>query len=140
MRRHRAASPFGPERARYLRCDVRTFRIATRPAEAQAAFGPSRAINNAARDAARIAEVTPEYWDEKSPPTAPSFLRCAGGGAGDAATGGGSIINMSGSGMRADRVRGYTTSKAAIYGLTRTARAGLGPPQHSPSTRSSRPR
>ena len=127
------ASRFGPERVLYLHCDVRDIRaLQVAVAAAQAAFGPIRVlINNAARDDRHaFAEVTPEYWDENlAVNLRHHFFAAQAVAPAMAAAGGGSIINLgSVSWMRGrPQLAAYTTSKAAIYGLTRTLARELGP-------------
>ena len=123
----------GAERVRYVHCDVRDIEsLQSAIANADATFGPlSVLINNAARDDRHVfADMTAEYWDEMlavnlrhhvfaAQAATPCMIR----------TGGGSIINLgSVSWMRG--VAGfpaYSTSKAAINGLTRTLARELGP-------------
>jgi NAD(P)-dependent dehydrogenase (short-subunit alcohol dehydrogenase family) len=122
----------GPERLRYAHCDVRDIAaLQFAVAAAESTFGPLRVlINNAARDDRHaLADVTPDYWDASlavnlrhhffaTQAVAPGMMRA----------GGGSIINLgSVSWMRG--VAGfaaYSTSKAAINGLTRTLARELG--------------
>ena len=122
----------GPERLRYAHCDVRDIAaLQFAVAAAESTFGPLRVlINNAARDDRHaLADVTPDYWDASlavnlrhhffaAQAVAPGMMRA----------GGGSIINLgSVSWMRG--VAGfaaYSTSKAAINGLTRTLARELG--------------
>lgn len=88
-------------------------------------------VNNAARDdRPKLDEVTPEYWDRcLSINMRHQFFAAQAVAEPMAAAGGGSIINFgSVSWMR--KVGGmvaYTTSKAAINGLTRTLARELGP-------------
>jgi len=123
---------FGAERVRYAHCDVRDIEaLKSAVASADAAFGPlSVLINNAARDDRHaLADLTADCWDEMlavnlrhhvfaAQAAAPCMIRA----------GGGSIINLgSVSWMRG--VAGfpaYSTSKAAINGLTRTLARELG--------------
>jgi len=126
------ADRFGPERVRYVRCDVRdTAALKSAITAAEATFGPLRVlINNAARDDRHaFADVTQDYWDESlavnlrhhffaAQAVAPGMIR----------EGGGSIINLgSVSWMRGIAgFAAYSTSKAAISGLTRTLARELG--------------
>ena len=129
---HVLVSRLGAERVRYQRCDVRDI-AALRGAIAAArdAFGPLNIlVNNAARDDRHaLAEVTPDYWDENlavnlrhhffaAQAVVPQMI----------ANGGGIIINLgSVSWMRGrPNLAAYTTSKAAIMGLTRTLARELG--------------
>ena len=117
---------------RYFHCDVRDIAaLRDAIAAADAALGPLRVlINNAARDDRHaFADVTPEYWDDNlavnlrhhffaAQAVAPIMMRA----------GGGSIINLgSVAWMRGvAQFPGYSTSKAAIHGLTRTLARELG--------------
>jgi NAD(P)-dependent dehydrogenase (short-subunit alcohol dehydrogenase family) len=120
------------QRVRYVHCDVRDIEALKSAIEdADAILGPlSVLINNAARDDRhKFDDVTAAYWDEMlavnlrhhvfaAQAVAPCMHRA----------GGGSIINLgSVSWMRG--VAGfaaYSTSKAAINGLTRTLARELG--------------
>jgi len=122
----------GAKNARYMRCDVRdTAALKSAIAASDTTFGPlTILINNAARDERHaFAEMTVDYWDEMlavnlrhhvfaAQAAAPCMIRA----------GGGAIINLgSVSWMRG--VAGfpaYSTSKAAINGLTRTLARELG--------------
>jgi NAD(P)-dependent dehydrogenase (short-subunit alcohol dehydrogenase family) len=117
---------------RYLHCDVcdvAALRAAI--ADASDALGAIRVlVNNAARDDRRAdADVTPEYWDEMlavnlrhhffaAQAVAPAMARA----------GGGAIINLGSVSWMRGRpgMSAYTTSKAAIMGLTRTLARALG--------------
>jgi NAD(P)-dependent dehydrogenase (short-subunit alcohol dehydrogenase family) len=126
------AEQFGSSRVRYIRCDVRdTETLKSAIGEAEATFGPLRVlINNAARDDRRaFSDVTRDFWDESlavnlrhhffaAQAVAPGMMR----------EGGGSIINLgSVSWMRGVAgLAAYSTSKAAINGLTRTLARELG--------------
>ncbi|GIK86090.1 MAG: 3-oxoacyl-ACP reductase [Betaproteobacteria bacterium] len=128
---HALARELG-SRAAYTRCDVRDV-DALRGAIAAAGqrLGPVRVlVNNAARDDRHaFDEVTPAYWDDNlatnlrhhffAAQAAVPQMRDAGGGA---------ILNMgSVSWMRGrPQLAAYTTSKAAIMGLTRTLARELG--------------
>lgn len=96
-----------------------------------AAIGPvSVLINNAARDDRHAMEtVTPEYWDRcLALNLKHQFFAIQAVTPGMAAGGGGSVINFgSVSWMRGmPGMVGYTTSKSAINGLTRTLARELG--------------
>lgn len=119
-------------RVRYWHCDVRDV-AALRAviAEAAAALGPITVLlNNAARDDRHeVADVTPEYWDENlAVNLRHHFFAAQAVAPGMAAAGGGAIISMgSVSWMRGrPHMVAYTTSKAAIMGLTRTLARSLG--------------
>src|SRR5512140_128682 len=117
---------------RYAHCDVRDIAVLRSAlAEAAAAFGPIRVlVNNAARDDRHaLADVTPEYWDDNlATNLRHHFFAAQAVAPGMAAAGGGSILNLgSVSRMRGrPQLAGYTTSKAAIHGLTRTLARELG--------------
>ncbi|MFD2264377.1 SDR family NAD(P)-dependent oxidoreductase [Lacibacterium aquatile] len=116
----------GLDRPLALECDVRDIdRLKASLEKTADSLGPIRVLlNNAARDDRHtVDEVTPAYWDDClavnmrhhffAAQTVWKGMRDAGGGA---------IINMGSiSWMRGrDGMAGYTTSKAAIHGLTRT--------------------
>jgi len=119
-------------RVRYLRCDVRDIpALRVTLAGAAQAFGPVTVlINNAARDDRHeVADVTPEYWDASlAVNLRHHFFAAQAVAPGMTAGGGGAIINMgSVSWMRGrPHMVAYTTSKAAIMGLTRTLARSLG--------------
>jgi NAD(P)-dependent dehydrogenase (short-subunit alcohol dehydrogenase family) len=87
-------------------------------------------VNNAARDDRHeVADVTPEYWDDKlAVNLRHHFFAAQAVAPGMREAGGGSIINMgSVSWMRGrPNLVAYTTSKAAVMGLTRTLARSLG--------------
>jgi NAD(P)-dependent dehydrogenase (short-subunit alcohol dehydrogenase family) len=120
------------DRVRYWRCDVRDIPALRATLGALAdAFGPVTVLlNNAARDDRHaFADVTPEYWDENlSVNLRHHFFAAQAVAPGMTAAGGGSVINMgSVSWMRGrPQMVAYTTSKAAIMGLTRTLARSLG--------------
>jgi len=117
---------------RYAHCDVRDVAALREAiADAAAALGPIRVlVNNAARDDRHaLADVTPEYWDDNlATNLRHHFFAAQAVAPGMAAAGGGSILNLgSVSWMRGrPQLAGYTTSKAAIHGLTRTLARELG--------------
>jgi NAD(P)-dependent dehydrogenase (short-subunit alcohol dehydrogenase family) len=119
--------------ARYLRCDVRDIAaLRAAIAEARAAFGAVRVlVNNAARDDRhRLEDVTPEYWDESlSVNLRHHFFAAQAVAPAMAEAGGGAIVNLgSVSWMRGrPAMVAYTTSKAAISGMTRVLARELGP-------------
>lgn len=118
--------------AHYQHCDVRDIAaLQAAIAAAAAALGPIRVlVNNAARDDRHdFAAVTPDYWDENlAVNLRHHFFAAQAVAPGMAQAGGGAIINMgSVSWMRGRyQMPAYTTSKAAIMGLTRTLARGLG--------------
>jgi NAD(P)-dependent dehydrogenase (short-subunit alcohol dehydrogenase family) len=119
-------------RVRYFRCDVRDIAAlrASITAAAQALGPVTVLINNAARDDRHeFADVTPDYWDENlAVNLRHQFFAAQAVAPGMTAAGGGAIINMgSVSWMRGrPHMVGYTTSKAAVMGLTRTLARALG--------------
>jgi NAD(P)-dependent dehydrogenase (short-subunit alcohol dehydrogenase family) len=88
-------------------------------------------VNNAARDDRHsIAEVTPEYWDERMATNLKHQFFAAQAVREDMiAAGGGSIVNMSSiSFVRAQgNMPVYLTAKSAVIGLTRALARDLGP-------------
>lgn len=117
---------------RYWHCDV-TDVAALRASidDAQRALGPVRVlVNNAARDDRhRMEDVTPEYWDENlAVNLRHHFFAAQAVAPAMAAAGGGAILNLgSVSWMRGrPAMAAYTTSKAAIVGLTRVLARELG--------------
>ena len=119
-------------RVRYFRCDVRDV-AALRDALSAAAdeLGTIGVlVNNAARDDRHeVMDVTPDYWDEcLAVNLRHHFFAAQAVAPGMKAAGGGSIVNMgSVSWMRGrPQMVAYTTSKAAIMGLTRTLARSLG--------------
>ena len=117
---------------RYRHCDVRDI-DALRSAidAARDAFGPVRVlVNNAARDDRhRLEDVTPAYWDENLAVNLRHHVFAAQAVAPQmAAAGGGSIINLGSISWMRGRpaMVAYTTSKAAISGLTRVLARELG--------------
>jgi len=119
-------------RVRYLRCDVRDIpALRATLADAAHAHGPITVlVNNAARDDRHdLADLTPEYWDANLAVNLRHHVFAAQALVpGMTAAGGGAIINMgSVSWMRGrPQMVAYTTSKAAIMGLTRTLARALG--------------
>jgi NAD(P)-dependent dehydrogenase (short-subunit alcohol dehydrogenase family) len=118
--------------AHYFRCDVRDIAVlrATLATVAQALGPVSVLVNNAARDDRHaVADVTPEYWDDSlAVNLRHHFFAAQAVAPGMTTAGGGAIINMgSVSWMRGrPNLVAYTTSKAAIMGLTRTLARSLG--------------
>jgi len=118
---------------RYFRCDVRDVgALQAALAAAQAALGPVRVlINNAARDDRHALEdVTTDYWDENLAVNLRHHLFAAQAVApAMAGAGGGSIIHLGSISWMRGRpaMVCYTTSKAAISGMTRVLARELGP-------------
>ena len=97
-----------------------------------AAIGdPAVLVNNAAHDERHsIAEVTPAYWDDRlAVNLRHQFFTTQAVLPDMRAAGGGSIINMGSISWRVGQggMPAYTTSKAAIEGLTRGLARDLGP-------------
>jgi NAD(P)-dependent dehydrogenase (short-subunit alcohol dehydrogenase family) len=122
----------GPERVRYERCDVRDI-AAYQAIIAQVGqdWGPIRVlINNAARDDRhKLEDLTTEYWDENLAINLRHHVFAAQAVAPQmTAAGGGSIINLSSVSWMRGRpaMIAYTTSKAAISGMTRVLAKELG--------------
>src|SRR5207253_4380160 len=121
-----------PAPVRYGHCDVRDIAaLRATLSGIETEWGPITVlVNNAARDDRHALEsVTPEYWDESlAVNLRHHFFAAQAVAPGMARAGGGSIINLgSVSWMRG--VAGfaaYSTSKAAINGLTRTLARELG--------------
>ncbi|KQW77652.1 3-oxoacyl-ACP reductase [Devosia sp. Root413D1] len=117
----------------YQHCDIRdiaALRVAISAVIAR--FGPiNTLVNNAASDDPHtIAEVEPDYWDERMARNlrhhffAAQAVRPAMAGAG-----GGSIINIGSTVwlFGAPKTIAYATAKAAITGMTRSMARELGP-------------
>ncbi|RKR06786.1 NAD(P)-dependent dehydrogenase (short-subunit alcohol dehydrogenase family) [Kushneria sinocarnis] len=87
-------------------------------------------VNNAARDDRHDwREVTPEYWDERMAINLrPQFFAIQAVAPQMERLGGGSIINFGSISWKLAQgnMPGYTTSKAAVHGLTRTMARDLG--------------
>ena len=88
-------------------------------------------VNNAARDDRHdFADLTPDYWRDCLATNLSHHVFASQAVAGGMAeAGGGSIINMGSISWMRGRpgMLGYTTSKAAISGMTRSLAAELGP-------------
>lgn len=122
----------GADRVRYAHCDVRDIPALQHAiAEVGKAWGPVRVlINNAARDDRhRMEDVTPAYWDENlATNLRHQFFAAQAVAPGMAAAGGGAIINLGSISWMRGRpaMVGYTTSKAAVGGMTRVLARELG--------------
>jgi NAD(P)-dependent dehydrogenase (short-subunit alcohol dehydrogenase family) len=129
---HALVARLAPAPVRYHRCDLRDIAaLRATIATVEAEFGSvTILVNNAARDDRhKMEDVTPEYWDERlSVNLRHQFFAAQAVAPGMIRLGGGSIINMgSVSWMRGmPGMAAYTTSKAAINGLTRTLARELG--------------
>lgn len=88
-------------------------------------------INNAASDERhKLADVTPEYWDERMQVNLRhQFFAIQAAVPGMRRAGGGSIVNLGSIGwmLKVPDYPAYATAKAAIQGLTRTMARDLGP-------------
>jgi len=116
----------------FVRCDL-TDIAALRAAFARIAdeCGPPRVlINNAGSDDRHeLAEVTPEYWDQRIAVNLKhQFFAAQAVAPGMRAAGGGSIVNMSSIAwmIPSAKLFVYTTAKAAIVGMTRSLAHELG--------------
>ena len=94
-------------------------------------LGPATVlVNNAARDDRHgWQDVTPEYWDERQATNLRHhFFAIQAVAPGMIEAGGGSIINMGSNSWweAGGDMPAYTTSKAAVHGLTRTMARDLG--------------
>ena len=122
----------GEDKVRYAHVDVRDIAaLQGEIAEVQRAWGPIRVlVNNAARDDRhRLEDVTPAYWDENLATNLRHQVFAAQAVApAMAAAGGGSIINLGSISWMRGRpaMVGYTTSKAAVGGMTRVLARELG--------------
>lgn len=116
----------------FVWCDIRDINAyQARLAEIETGMGPIRVlVNNAGRDDRHsLAELTPDYWDECLALNLKHHVFAIQQAApGMAAAGGGSIINLGSiSWMRGrPNLIGYTASKAAISGISRTLARELG--------------
>jgi NAD(P)-dependent dehydrogenase (short-subunit alcohol dehydrogenase family) len=117
---------------RYRHCDVRDVAALQREIDdAGRALGPITVlVNNAARDDRHaLADVTPEYWDERMAVNLRHhFLATQAASKQMIGAGGGVVLNLgSVSWMRGrPQLAAYTTAKAAIMGLTRSLARELG--------------
>jgi D-xylose 1-dehydrogenase len=96
------------------------------------ALGPiTILVNNAARDDRHaLADVTPEYWDERFAVNLKHQFFCAQAVAPDMIQAGrGAIVNMGSVSWVIGQggMPGYTTAKSAVQGLTRALARDLGP-------------
>ncbi|MFQ5973920.1 MAG: SDR family NAD(P)-dependent oxidoreductase [Alphaproteobacteria bacterium] len=129
----RASVERGEHRPLFLKCDLRDIeglRAAIR--ETEEALGTITVlVNNAAHDERHdMAEVTPEYWDDRMHVNLRhQFFAIQTVAPGMKAAGGGSIVNLGSISwmIKTTGMPAYTTAKAAIQGLTRTMARELGP-------------
>jgi len=116
----------------FLACDIRDTRLyQAQLARVEADLGAIRVlVNNAGNDTRHtLAELTPESWDDcLALNLKHQVFAIQQVVPGMAAAGGGSIINLGSVAWMRGRPNlvGYTTSKAAISGLTRTLARELG--------------
>jgi NAD(P)-dependent dehydrogenase (short-subunit alcohol dehydrogenase family) len=118
--------------ASYEICDLREIgQLKSAFSKLQDKLGPATVlVNNAARDDRHgWQEVTPEYWDERQATNLRhQFFAIQAVAPGMIEAGGGSIINMGSNSWweAGGNMPAYTTSKAAVHGLTRTMARDLG--------------
>src|SRR5258708_1817098 len=117
----------------FIPCDVRDI-AAFRKAIKKAAAGQGRVtvrVNKAARDDRhKIADVTPEYWDERIQVNIRhQFFAAQAVAPGMRKAGGGSIINMGSSSWMnfTPELTVYMTAKSGVIGQTRGLARDLGP-------------
>lgn len=121
------------DKVRFASCDLRDIDALKRAfGELEQALGPAEVlVNNAARDDRHSwQDVTPEYYDERiATNLRHMFFAIQTVAPGMIAAGKGSIINF-GSNSWLEAAGGmpvYTTSKAAVHGMTRSFARDLGP-------------
>ena len=113
-------------------CDLRDIeQLRTAIERLQTKLGPATVlVNNAARDDRHDwRKVTPEFWDERQATNLRhQFFAIQAVAPGMIEAGGGSIINMGSNSWweAGGNMPAYTTSKAAVHGLTRTMARDLG--------------
>ncbi len=116
----------------YLHCDLMDIpALKAAIAQVESQLGPVRVlVNNAASDDRhKLADVTPDYWDERmSVNLRHQFFATQAVAPGMAKAGGGSIINMSSIAwmIPSTGLPAYVTAKAGIVGLARTLAKELG--------------
>jgi len=117
----------------FLPCDVRDVdALRSAVAQVQSRIGDIAVlVNNAARDDRhRIEEVTVEYWDERvAVNLRHQFFAAQAVVEQMRRRGGGSIVNFGSVSwmIKAGGMPAYTTSKAAVHGMTRSLANDLGP-------------
>lgn len=122
----------GAERPLFQRCDLRDIAaLKTAVATVERSFGPVRAlVNNAARDDRHaLAEVTPEYFDDRiAVNLRHQFFAIQAVTDAMERAGGGSIVNMGSISwlLANEGYPVYATAKAAVSGLTRAVSRDLG--------------
>ena len=123
----------GAHAARFIPCDVRDIdALRAAVGRAHKAVGDIGVlVNNAARDDRHaIEEVTVEYWDERvAVNLRHQFFAAQAVMDQMKRRGGGSIINFGSVSwmLKAGGMPAYTTSKAAVHGMTRSLATDLGP-------------
>jgi NAD(P)-dependent dehydrogenase (short-subunit alcohol dehydrogenase family) len=116
----------------FERCDLRDIdQLKSAFAKLAEKLGPATVlVNNAARDDRHgWQDVTPEYWDERQATNLRHhFFAIQAVAPGMIEAGGGSIVNMGSNSWweAGGNMPAYTTSKAAVHGLTRTMARDLG--------------
>jgi D-xylose 1-dehydrogenase len=127
------ASLPAPASVHFEHADLRDIGALRRAAASiREAFGPITVlVNNAARDDRHaIADVTPEYWDERFAVNLKHQFFCAQAVAPDMIqAGGGAIVNLGSVSwvIGQGNMPCYTTAKSAVQGLTRALARDLGP-------------
>ena len=125
-------APLCAHAPRFLHCDlVDIVALKATIAQVESELGPIRVlVNNAASDDRHtLADVTPEYWDDRMAVNLRhQFFATQAVAPRMAAAGGGSIINMSSIAwvIPSTGLPAYVTAKAAIVGLTRSLARELG--------------
>jgi NAD(P)-dependent dehydrogenase (short-subunit alcohol dehydrogenase family) len=124
---------FGQERAFFYHCDlVNIKQLQDIIEETRTHFGPINVlVNNAAQDTRHdFRDVTPDYWNERiNINLRPQFFAAQAVYPHMKSLGGGSIINFGSMSWHEcqGNMTGYTTSKAAVLGLTRGLARDMGP-------------
>ena len=119
--------------ARFEPCDLRDIDALRRAfGKLKEGVGPAEVlVNNAARDDRhKIADVTPEYWDERlNVNLRHQFFMAQSVAPGMAKAGGGSIVNLGSTSWMVctDDLAVYQAAKAGAVGLTRGLARDLGP-------------
>src|SRR3954471_8639866 len=117
----------------FVACDLTDIGAARDAArQIEDALGPIRVlVNNAARDDRHtLAEVTPEYWDDRiNVNLRHQFFMAQAVVPGMTKAGGGSIVNLGSTSWKicTEDLAVYQTAKAGVVGLTRGLARDLGP-------------
>ncbi|MGI9332417.1 MAG: SDR family NAD(P)-dependent oxidoreductase [Gammaproteobacteria bacterium] len=128
----RALGDAGHEPPLFIECNLTDIDALRRAIDrARDAHGPIRAlINNAANDERHaMADVTPQYWDERMAVNLRhQFFAAQAVHEQMAAAGGGSIVNLGSTSWMAGQggMPAYTTAKSAVMGLTRSLARDMG--------------